>query len=127
MPQDHRHKDLSLDELLGIVRTELKSRGADEIAGIKSKFRRADKNGSGTLDLSEFQQLLTDQLYIHLNEEDQKELFYDFDKNGCGEIQYEEFLHQLRGEMNPQRKKIVSWVFDSIDTNKSGHIDMNDL
>merc|ERR1719359_965063 len=44
-PKDFRDQDLDKDQLIQIVKDELKSRGCDEIAGIRSTFRRADKNG----------------------------------------------------------------------------------
>jgi len=125
--QDYTHTTLHVEEVLSIVRSELKSRGAYEIAGVRSKFRRADKDGSETLSFSEFQHLLTDQLDIHLTDKNCTELFHAFDKNASGHIDYKEFLLQVRGEMNSRRKTVLHWVFDCIDNDKSGVIDMNDL
>merc|ERR1712118_479049 len=127
LPQNYKNTKLGSEELLNIVRNELKSRGAYEIAGIRCKFRRADKDGSETLNSSEFGRLLKDQLDIHLNQEQQAELFNIYDKNRCGNIDYQEFLLQLRGEMNSFRKTAMNQIFDSIDKNKSGVIDMVDL
>jgi len=125
--QDYTQVTLHIDELLSIVLNELKSRGAYKIVGVRSRFRRADKDGDGRISLSEFHHLLVEQLDIHLTDGNCKELFHAFDKNSCGYIDYDEFLLQLRGEMNSRRKTIVNWVFDCIDQDKSGVIDMNDL
>eukprot|EP00746_Dinoflagellata_sp_MGD_P139512 gnl/MRDRNA2_/MRDRNA2_72957_c0_seq1.p1 gnl/MRDRNA2_/MRDRNA2_72957_c0~~gnl/MRDRNA2_/MRDRNA2_72957_c0_seq1.p1 ORF type:complete len:560 (+),score=109.33 gnl/MRDRNA2_/MRDRNA2_72957_c0_seq1:66-1745(+) len=126
-PKDYSHIHFEGEELLTMVRNELKSRGADSIAGIRSRFRRADKNGCGNLDFSEFRELMTDQLFITLSRENQRDLFNAYDTDGCGEIQYEEFLLQVRGEMNNRRKRILRWVFDKVDKDKSGVVDMNDV
>jgi Ca2+-binding EF-hand superfamily protein len=126
-PKDYGHINLDREELLNMVRNELKNRGANGIAGIRSRFRRADKNASGTLDFPEFHKLMTEQLFITLSDHDQQELFDAYDSDGSGEIQYEEFLLQIRGEMSSYRKRILKWVFESLDKDKSGVIDMNDM
>merc|ERR1712118_143481 len=86
LPQNYKNTKLGSEELLNIVRNELKSRGAYEIAGIRCKFRRADKDGDEALNFSEFQRLLTDQLDIHLSEKQQADLFTIYDSDGHGLI-----------------------------------------
>merc|ERR1740133_797425 len=50
-----------------------------------------------------------------------------FDRDGSGEISYEEFLRMVRGEMNPTRKKIAMQAFKIMDKDGSGLLDINDI
>lgn len=50
-----------------------------------------------------------------------------FDRDGSGEISYEEFLRNVRGEMNQFRKNIATKCFKIMDTDKSGELDINDI
>jgi Ca2+-binding EF-hand superfamily protein len=126
-PQNYKNQKLDLEKLLTIVRNELKSRGAHEIAGVRAKFRRADKDDDEALNLEEFKHMLTDQLDIHLSKENMTDLFKAFDLDNRDDIKYDHFLVMLRGEMNTQRKAIMNQIFASIDKDKSGVIDVNDL
>jgi len=125
--KDFRDQDLEIKELLTLIRTELRERGAYEVAGVRTKFRRADRDGTQSLNIAEFKDLLTDQLAIRLSEADVKELFEAYDADGYGGIDYEEFLLQINGKLNPQRKAVLNWAFDTVDLDKDGIIDMNDL
>lgn len=50
-----------------------------------------------------------------------------FDRDGSGEISYEEFLRTIRGSMNPTRKALAMKAFDIMDKDKSGVLDINDI
>ena len=50
-----------------------------------------------------------------------------FDRDGSGEISYDEFLRMVRGEMNPTRKKIAMQAFKIMDKDGSGLLDINDI
>merc|ERR1719263_99208 len=50
-----------------------------------------------------------------------------FDRDGSGEISYDEFLRMIRGEMNPMRKKIALKAFAIMDKDGSGTLDINDI
>lgn len=56
-----------------------------------------------------------------------QKLFSIFDINGDGTIDYDEFLRQVRGEMNPQRRAIAAKAFKKLDKDGSGVIDLNDI
>ena len=53
--------------------------------------------------------------------------FGEFDRNGDGSIDYEEFLRTVRGEMNEGRKKISLQAFNVMDKDGSGVIDIIDV
>jgi len=55
------------------------------------------------------------------------QLFKEFDRDGSGEIDYDEFVRGIRGPMNSLRKLLVDKAFTIMDKDKSGVIDINDI
>ena len=55
------------------------------------------------------------------------QVFRLFDRDGSGEISYEEFLRMIRGEMNGFRRKIAERCFKILDKDGSNVIDINDI
>ena len=47
-------------------------------------------------------------------------MFDMFDRDGSGEISYDEFLRMVRGEMNPGRRAIAMKAFKIMDKDGSG-------
>merc|ERR1719321_567008 len=64
---------------------------------------------------------------IGMNERQTSTIFGVFDRDGSGEISYDEFLRMIRGEMNPARKKIALKAFQIMDKDGSGTLDINDI
>ena len=50
-----------------------------------------------------------------------------FDRDGSGEISYDEFLRSIRGEMNSGRVAICKKAYAIMDSDKSGQLDINDI
>ena len=50
-----------------------------------------------------------------------------FDRDGSGEISYDEFLRTIVGEMNQRRVAICKKAYAIMDTDKSGKLDINDI
>ena len=50
-----------------------------------------------------------------------------FDRDGSGEISYDEFLRSVRGEMNAGRVAICKKAYAIMDSDKSGKLDLNDI
>jgi len=53
--------------------------------------------------------------------------FSCFDRDGSGEISYDEFLRTIRGEMNSMRAGIAKKAFKIMDKDGSGKLDINDI
>lgn len=106
-------------QLLENLRTKLAKRGTRGIASIGRKFKIADDNRSGTLDRAEFAKAMHD-FRIGMSERQCGQVYNVFDRDGSGEISYEEFLRIIRGEMNPFRKNLATRVFKIMDIDKSG-------
>lgn len=62
-----------------------------------------------------------------LNPKQIGQLFDIFDRDGSGEISYDEFLRSIRGEMNAARVAVVKKVFKVMDKDNSGVLDINDI
>ena len=115
----------SKDEFSGIalVRAELRKRGALGIVGIARQFRLVDTNGSGSIDKDEFKKAMR---MININDDDDA-IFAEFDKDGSGTVNYEEFLRSSRGGMNRKRTLAVGDVFDTLDRDKDGFLTTEEL
>ena len=53
--------------------------------------------------------------------------FVAFDRDNTGEIDYDEFIRRIRGEMNEFRQKLVKQAFDILDVNKNGEISFEEI
>jgi hypothetical protein len=53
--------------------------------------------------------------------------FEIFDRDGSGDISYDEFLRSIRGAMNPTRKAVAMKAFKIMDKDGSGELDLNDI
>ena len=60
------------------------------------------------------------EMTLDLNDVELRMLFNQFDKEGNGEINYEEFLLGVREPMNEKRRKLVEVAFYILDTDRSG-------
>jgi Ca2+-binding EF-hand superfamily protein len=85
-----------------------------------------DDNGSGSLDLSEFRKGIHD-FQVAIDEKDIDGLFKAFDTDGCGQIRYDEFVRIVVGPMNQFRTQLVQKVFNKIDFNGDGVLNIEDI
>ena len=113
-------------QLLEHMRSKLAKRGTRAIQSIGRKFKIADDNRSGTLDAAEFQKAMHD-FRVGLSGPQVTLLFGVFDRDGTGEISYDEFLRTVRGGMNAFRKGIAMKAFKIMDRDGSGQLDINDI
>jgi len=59
--------------------------------------------------------------------DDVRGLFAAFDINRDGSIQYDEFLRQVRGDLNQGRQALVNQAFASLDADGNGVLDYTDV
>ena len=64
---------------------------------------------------------------IQISPEECRKLFDLFDINSDGNIDYDELMRSVVGEMNPIRKALVKRAFDKLDANKNGVIEIDDI
>jgi len=85
-----------------------------------------DDNNSKTLDFDEFKKACRDYRW-ELNDKEIALAFRAFNLGGEGEIDYEEFLRTIRGEMNQFRVRLVKQAFKIIDKDGSGVLTIDDI
>jgi len=81
--------------LLDKLRVKLASRGANGLLGMARMFKIMDDDDSKSLDLNEFKKAMRD-LALMMTELEIKQLFQLFDRDGGGNISYDEFMAVLR-------------------------------
>ncbi len=108
------------------LRNKLASRGARGMIGLGKSFRIMDDNNSRSLCKREFLKAMKDYM-LGFSDQEIQTLFAYFDADRSGEVDYDEFIRQLRGPMNASRKKIVMQAFNKIDKDKSGYIEIVDI
>lgn len=94
--------------------------------GIAKKFKIADDNGNGLLDLEEFKKAMHD-FRMGLSAVQVTAAFKMFDRDGSGEITYDEFLRSIRGPLNKVREDICMKAFAIMDKDSGGTLDINDI
>src|SRR5689334_10613294 len=62
-----------------------------------------------------------------LKEQQITELFNQFDRDGSGYINYNEFLLAIRPPMSESRVKLIEQVFKRMDTNNHGVVKLDDI
>jgi len=85
-----------------------------------------DDDNSKSLNKYEFSKAMND-FMLGFNQSEVSVLFDYFDTSSDGQIGYDEFLRAIRGEMSPQRKRIVMQAFAKLDKDGNGWIDINDV
>jgi calcyphosin len=113
-------------QLMDHIRSRIAARGARGLSGLGKKFKIADDNGSGSLDVGEFKKAMHD-FRIGLNAKQVTTAFRIFDRDGSGEISFDEFLRSIRGKMNEFRAAIATKAYKIMDSDGSGQLDINDI
>jgi Ca2+-binding EF-hand superfamily protein len=120
------NRNKAAENIIEKFRAKLNERGGKGIIGLQRQFKIFDDNNTKTLELPEFTKACKD-FKVDLNQNEIKILFNAFDNDGSGCVDYNEFLREVRGEMNGYRKKITLQAFDKIDVDKSGVVDISEV
>ena len=113
-------------DLIQSFRDKLLQRGARGLIGLARSFKIMDDNNSKTLEWPEFIKAIRD-YRVDMEEADARTLFGYFDANRDGNVDYEEFLHRVRGPMNDGRKRLVQRAFQKLDKNGNGLVELDDI
>lgn len=134
--EEHEHNNEEVSEevrqklhnskIMEKFRQKIISRGGVGILGLARQFKIFDDNNSKSLDLPELTKAIRD-FQVDLSPNEIKILFNILDADGCGEIKYDEFLREIRGDMNNFRKGFVDQAFNKLDTDKSGVIEFHEI
>eukprot|EP01040_Poterioochromonas_malhamensis_P013753 gene13753-15162_t len=116
----------SVETLLDHLRESLKQHGARGIVGLGRKFRIADDDKSGHIELNEFTKVINEHK-LGWTAAQIKLVFQSFDTDKSGGISYDEFIIRIRGQLNERRKNLVLLAFEILDADKSGIVDLDDI
>jgi Ca2+-binding EF-hand superfamily protein len=83
---------------------------------LSRQFKIFDDNNSSTLDLDEFTKAIKD-YGVDIEDVDIANLFKTMDLDGNGQIDFNEFLRTIVGEMNQFRSSLVEQAFRTLDKN----------
>lgn len=118
---------MSVDPLFDQIRERIIERGAIGIRGIGRLFGIADDDGNKKIDIKyEFPKLIHD-IGLNFNMDQIVDLSKALDRDGSGQIDYEEFLFKLAKPMSQTRIDQVVKAFESIDKDGNGYVDIKDL
>ena len=117
-------KELTTDEIIEIIRDNIKSKGIRCLIALENNFRSFDEDNSQTIDFASFKKTAID-FKFGLSEESLQNLFFFFDKEEKGRIDYDEFIRIIRGQMSNTRRELIEKIFESLEPDKEGiiHID----
>ena len=112
-----------LPEIQNRLRFQLFSRKIDGIDPLFGFFRNADADNSGTLNRYEFDDFLS-QVGMFVTTQETTELFRYYDQNGDGQVNMEEFLSGVQGDMSEKRLAVVKHAFQHLDSAGTGQLDL---
>ncbi|KAK3090470.1 hypothetical protein FSP39_012128 [Pinctada imbricata] len=108
------------------LRLQCLSRGASGIKGLGRSFRIMDDDSDRSLSISEFKKGLHD-YGVDVEGNVAQEIFSRIDKDGSGQLSFDEFLMALRPPMNKNRKGLIIQAFRKLDKTGDGVVTVEDL
>ncbi len=102
------------DDILMRLRDKIAARGSRGIFGLRRTFLLFEEKETKTLKINSFTKIL-DNYRLGIGKEDASILFKSFDLNKSGDIDYEEFVRTIVGEMSNFRRNLVTKAFKIID------------
>lgn len=115
-----------VEEINDKIRAQLFRKGTSGLSGVATVFRQADFNGNKKLDPDEFEEALSF-AGVFLSASELKLLFETYDRDGDGNIGYEEFIKGLAPDLAGPRREAVVSAFRKIDTDGSGVLTVDDI
>ena len=106
------------------LRRRTTQRGPRGLIGLFRQLRRADRQHSGELDYYELQGAFR-ALRYEISEPELQILFGYLDPEATGLADYFQLIGELRGKMNPLRRRLVGEIFSKLDTNGIGEVDID--
>ena len=112
------------EENLDIFRNKLGARGIVVLMNFVNQCYQYDRSGNKELVFNDFKEIINNAKVI-MSDDEIYDLFNDFaDKNL---LNYEKFLQNLVGNLNPRRLNIVKEAFKKLDPENCGVVDLSDI
>jgi len=64
---------------------------------------------------------------VSLNKEEAAKVLKHFDRDGNGQVDFNEFIRSIRGEPNAARKAVIRQAYNKLDVNKDGKVTLEDV
>jgi Ca2+-binding EF-hand superfamily protein len=96
------------------------------IRGLGRVFRILDDNRNRQIEVKELQWGLKD-FGIDLDDEMSACILAHFDKDNSGTVSFDEFLREMRGDLNANRLALIRKAYDKLDVNKDGSVKLDDI
>lgn len=113
-------------DLLRDIKLRLVSRGSMSIRGLGRVFRILDDNRNRQIEAKELQWGLKD-FGIDLDDEMTSCILGYFDKDKSGTVSFDEFLREIRGDLNATRLALIRKAYDKLDVNQDGSVKLDDI
>jgi Ca2+-binding EF-hand superfamily protein len=119
-------KDSEIKALVKAFQEKIYSRGARGLMGLQRLFKIIDDDGSFELSRQEFSKCIKD-FRLDFSVPECNKLFDYFDEDKSGNVNYDEFLHTIRGEMNDKRINLIKLAFKKLDKSGDGVVTIDDI
>ena len=126
LPMEELNKFTIQDMILEIKAKIFERSASGGLRGLSKIFKAMDNNSNGKLDLDDFRWGLMD-FGLQLTKEEAQQVLNHFDRDGNGQVDFNEFLKTLRGQLSDSRKKIIRAAFDKLDATKDGKVMLEDI
>ena len=108
------------------LRTKILARGLRGMLSLYRMFKVLDIDEAGLLPKDEFSKVLRD-FKIEVSETDMLKLIRELNIESNMQINYYEFINQIRGLLNKKRKDAIDKIFNQLDEKRQGYILMDEI
>ena len=120
-------KDSRASELIETLKRKINERGPKGILGLIKIFKEMDKNKTGKINKEELKAAIKSSIKQGVDSNDVEVIFKELDTDKDNLISQNELLKLLKGTMNEERKKIVTFVFNLLKPQKTDHVNIIDM
>lgn len=85
----------SINDLIADIKAKVLERSSNGIRGLALIFKEMDENGNQKLDVDDFRWGLKN-FGISITKEESTQILQSFDKNGDGQVDFNEFMRAIR-------------------------------
>ncbi|CAK9065499.1 Calcyphosin (Calcyphosine) [Durusdinium trenchii] len=125
-PEVPQPREKSSVEALLVRIQEKMSRENRSLKGMARRFKRMDDDLNNYMEFSEFINAMNE-LYQGLSDQELQSLWRYVDRDGNGRVTFEQFLQIFKPKLSERRRLAVNALFDHLDANRNGVIQIDDL
>lgn len=119
-------KPLDVNDYLNLIRKKILDKGSYGFRDLLNHFRKIDVDNTGGLEKEDFKWGLRNYGVI-LSSEELNTIFNTFDRNKNGQVDFQEFLAVIKGEISSKRVEIIRKAYENIANRLNGDIKFENL